>query len=263
MKMNNIKVYTNKKDNNIKVFVCKDYETLSKKAATILAAQVNLKPESVLGLATGSSPVGMYQELIKMNAEGAVDFSKVTSYNLDEYYPIEPTNNQSYRYFMNENLFKGINIPIDRTFVPNGNAADIEKEAADYDKAVAAACGIDLQVLGIGGNGHIGFNEPDETFILPTHVVQLKEDTIKANARFFDSIDEVPQQAISMGIGTIFAAHTILLIAAGKAKAQAIKDTLEGNPNPQIPASVLKLHSNAFFVIDEEAASLLTEYKPE
>lgn len=258
-----VKLYTNGKDKNIRVYVCKDYETLSKKAATIFASQVNLKPESVLGLATGSSPIGMYKELIKMNKAGEVDFSKVSSFNLDEYYPLEETNEQSYRYFMNQNLFKDINIDISRTHVPNGNAADIEKEAADYDKAVADAGGIDLQVLGIGGNGHIGFNEPDSTFVLPTHVVNLKEDTIKANSRFFATIDDVPKRAISMGIGTIFAARSILLVASGKGKAEAIKATLEGNPDPMVPASVLKLHSNVYFVIDEEAASLLEEYKPE
>lgn len=258
-----IKVYTNGKDNNIKVFVCKDYDTLSKKAAAILAAQVNLNPDSVLGLATGSSPVGMYKEIIKMNAEGTVDFSKATSFNLDEYYPLAATSSQSYRYFMNETLFNHINISIERTFIPDGDAADIEKEAVDYDKSVAEAGGIDLQILGIGGNGHIGFNEPDDTFVLPTHVVDLTDETIQANSRFFDSIDDVPKKAISMGIGTIYAARKILLVASGKAKAQAIKDTLEGNPDPRIPASIIKLHSNAFFVIDEEAASLLTEYKPE
>ncbi|HBL83596.1 MAG: glucosamine-6-phosphate deaminase [Clostridiales bacterium GWF2_38_85] len=247
----------------MRLYVCKDYEALSKKAALIVAAQVNTKPESVLGLATGSSPVGMYKELIKLCKEGSVDFSKVCSYNLDEYFPIEPTNDQSYRYFMNENLFYGINIPLDCTHVPKGNAADIKKEAADYDRAVANAGGIDLQVLGIGGNGHIGFNEPTDTFILPTHVVDLKEDTIKANARFFASIDDVPKRAISMGIGTIFAAHSIVLIASGKAKAKAIKDTLEANVNPQVPASILQLHQNVYVVIDEEAASLLNEYKPE
>ncbi len=258
--MEKAKYLTNGKNKNITLIVCKDYETLSMKAAQIIAAQVNSKPDCVLGLATGSSPVGLYAELIEMCKQGRVDFSRVKSYNLDEYYPLSPDNDQSYRYFMDHNLFYGINIKKENTHVPSGTAADIDAECAAYDKAVAEAGGIDLQLLGIGGNGHIGFNEPTDTFIIPTHKVTLKEDTIKANSRFFASIDDVPTQAVTMGIGTIFNARSVLLVANGKGKAAAIKAMLEGNVDPQVPASILKLHSKVYVVIDEDAASELTEY---
>jgi len=259
--MADAKYYSNGKNKNITLIVCKDYETLSMKAAQIIAAQVNQKPDCVLGLATGSSPVGLYSELIKLCKEGKVDFSRVQSFNLDEYYPLAPENDQSYRYFMDHNLFYGINIKKENTHVPSGLAEDIETECREYDAAVAAAGGQDLQLLGIGGNGHIGFNEPTDTFILPTHKVTLKEDTIKANARFFEKEEDVPKQAVSMGIGTIFNARSILLVANGKGKAKAIKATLEGNVDPQVPASILQLHQKVYIVIDEDAASLLEEYK--
>lgn len=259
--MSNAKYYSNGKNKNIILIVCKDYAVLSMKAAQIIAAQVNRKPDSVLGLATGSSPVGLYAELIEMYRQGKIDFSHVKSYNLDEYYPLAPDNDQSYRYFMEHNLFYGINIKKENTHVPSGIAPDIDEECRAYDAAVAAAGGIDLQLLGIGGNGHIGFNEPTDEFIMPTHKVSLTPETIQANSRFFATVDDVPTQAVTMGIGTIFNAKSVLLVANGQGKAQAIKDMLEGNVNPKCPASILKLHRKVYVVVDEYAASLLTEYK--
>lgn len=258
--MANARYLTNKTNKNITLIVCKDYETLSMKAAQIIAAQVNSKPDCVLGLATGSSPVGLYAELIEMYKQGKIDFSRVQSYNLDEYFPLSPDNDQSYRYFMEHNLFYGINIKKENTHVPSGIAADIDEECRSYDAAVAAAGGIDLQLLGIGGNGHIGFNEPTDEFIIPTHKVSLTKETIEANARFFASVDDVPTQAVTMGIGTIFKARSVLLVANGKGKAKAIKAMLEGNVDPRVPASVLKLHQKVYVVVDEDAASELTEY---
>ncbi len=258
--MSNFKYCTNGKNDNIVLVVCKDYETLSMKAAQIIAAQVNQKPDCVLGLATGSSPVGLYKELIKMYENGEIDFSAVKSYNLDEYYPLAPDNDQSYRYFMEHNLFYGINIKKENTHVPNGLAEDPAAEGKAYDEAVAAAGGVDLQLLGIGGNGHIGFNEPTDRFIVATHKVDLTKETIEANSRFFEKIEDVPTQAVTMGIGTIFNAKSVLLVANGKAKANAIKNMLEGDVNPSCPASILKLHRKVYVVVDEDAASELTEW---
>ena len=258
--MADFKYCTNGKNDNIVLVVCKDYETLSMKAAQIIAAQVNQKPDCVLGLATGSSPVGLYKELIKMYENGEIDFSAVKSYNLDEYYPLAPENDQSYRYFMEHNLFYGINIKKENTHVPNGLAKDPAAEGKAYDEAVAAAGGVDLQLLGIGGNGHIGFNEPTDRFIVATHKVDLTKETIQANSRFFAKIEDVPTQAVTMGIGTIFNAKSVLLAANGKAKANAIKNMLEGDVNPSCPASILKLHRKVYVVVDEDAASELTEW---
>ena len=258
--MADFKYCTNGKNDNIVPVVCTDYETLSMKAAQIIAAQVNQKPDCVLGLATGSSPVGLYKELIKMYENGEIDFSAVKSYNLDEYYPLAPENDQSYRYFMEHNLFYGINIKKENTHVPNGLAKDPAAEGKAYDEAVAAAGGVDLQLLGIGGNGHIGFNEPTDRFIVATHKVDLTKETIQANSRFFAKIEDVPTQAVTMGIGTIFNAKSVLLVANGKAKANAIKNMLEGDVNPSCPASILKLHRKVYVVVDEDAASELTEW---
>lgn len=255
--------YTNGKGKNVKVLVCKDYETLSKRAAGILAAVVNGNTNPILGLATGSSPVGTYKELIKMNEEGTLDFSKVRTYNLDEYYPLEPTNDQSYHYFMNYNLFDHVNIDKNNVHVPDGNAADIEKAGTDYEAMLDEIGGVDIQLLGIGNNGHIGFNEPTDTFIGPTHVVELTESTIQANARFFEKIEDVPTKAISMGIGSIMKAKKILLVANGAGKADAIAKTLEGPITPFVPASILQLHQDVTIIIDEAAAANLKEYKPE
>ena len=244
----------------MKFIVTENYEAMSRTAARVISGYVSSHPDCVLGLATGSTPIGLYRCLVEDYEAGALSFKDVTSFNLDEYRGLDPQHDQSYRYFMDHNLFYGINIKKENTHVPSGTAADIDAECAAYDKAVAEAGGIDLQLLGIGGNGHIGFNEPTDTFIIPTHKVTLKEDTIKANSRFFASIDDVPTQAVTMGIGTIFNARSVLLVANGKGKAAAIKAMLEGNVDPQVPASILKLHSKVYVVIDEDAASELTEY---
>ena len=199
------------------------YEKLSRQAANIISAQVILKPDSVLGLATGSSPLGTYKQLIEWYEKGDIDFSKVTSVNLDEYVGLDGSNDQSYRYFMNKNFFEHINIDINNTFVPNGSAVDLAGEGKRYDKHIAELGGIDLQLLGIGLDGHIGFNEPDKYFVKSAHVVDLHESSIKANSRFFASEDEVPKKAITMGMVSIMQAKKILLIASGKEK----RDILE------------------------------------
>lgn len=218
------------------------YEKLSRQAANIISAQVILKPESVLGLATGSSPIGTYKQLIEWYNKGDVDFSKVTSVNLDEYVGLDGTNEQSYRYFMNKNFFEHINIDINNTFVPNGCAVDLAGEGKRYDEHIAELGGIDLQLLGIGLDGHIGFNEPDKYFVKSTHVVDLHESTIKANSRFFANIDDVPKRAITMGMVSIMQAKKILLIASGKEKRDVLKKAFYGPITPEIPASILQLH---------------------
>lgn len=220
------------------------YEKLSRQAANIISAQVILKPDSVLGLATGSSPLGTYKQLIEWYEKGDIDFSKVTSVNLDEYVGLDGTNDQSYRYFMNKNFFEHINIDINNTFVPNGCAVDLAGEGKRYDEHIAELGGIDLQLLGIGLDGHIGFNEPDKYFVKSTHVVDLHESTIKANSRFFANIDEVPKRAITMGMVSIMQAKKILLIASGKEKREILEKAFYGPITPVIPASILQLHSD-------------------
>ena len=218
------------------------YEELSRKAAAIIAAQVISKPESVLGLATGSSPLGTYDCLVKAYENKDLDFSKVTSVNLDEYVGLTGDNDQSYRYFMDTNLFSKINIRKECTFVPNGCAEDVEKECSDYDARIEGLGGIDIQLLGIGLDGHIGFNEPDDVFIKETHLVDLDPSTIEANARFFESADDVPRKAVTMGMGGIMNAKKVLLIANGKNKEEIIKKAFFGAITPEIPASILQLH---------------------
>ena len=218
------------------------YEELSRKAAAIIAAQVISKPESVLGLATGSSPLGPYACLVKAYENKDLDFSKVTSVNLDEYVGLTGENDQSYRYFMNTNLFSKINIRKECTFVPNGCADDVKKECREYDERIESLGGIDIQLLGIGLDGHIGFNEPDEVFTKETHLVDLDPSTIEANARFFPSADDVPKQAVTMGMGGIMNAKKVLLIANGKNKEEIIKKAFFGPITPKIPASILQLH---------------------
>lgn len=218
------------------------YEELSRKAAAIIAAQVISKPESVLGLATGSSPLGTYACLVKAYENKDLDFSKVTSVNLDEYVGLTGENDQSYRYFMNTNLFSKINIRKECTFVPNGCAKDVEKECKEYDERIESLGGIDIQLLGIGLDGHIGFNEPDQVFTKETHLVDLDPSTIEANARFFSSADDVPKQAVTMGMGGIMGAKKVLLIANGKNKEEILKKAFFGPITPQIPASILQLH---------------------
>ena len=261
MNANEIKAYSNGKNNGVKVFVAGSYEALSKKAASIVAGAISNKPSFVLGLATGTSPIGLYSELANLNHDNRVDFANVTTYNLDEYYPIDPANDQSYRYFMDKHLFDDINIDKARTHVLFGQAPDWKVECAEYDAAIEAAGGIDLQVLGIGNNGHIGFNEPGNDFIWETHRVELTESTIEANSRLFNSADEVPRAALSMGIGNIMCARQVVLVANGAKKAQAIHDALEGQITPGCQASILQLHPNVTFILDEEAASMLEKYK--
>ena len=232
---------------------------MCKLASRIFAAQITLKPESVLGLATGSTPVGMYNELVEMYKEGRVDFSKVRTVNLDEYAGLDGSNDQSYRYFMNHNLFDHINIDKDNTNVPNGVAADLQAECERYEQVVADMGGVDIQLLGIGNNGHIAFNEPCEEFPEKTHIVDLTQNTIEANARFFSSMDEVPKKALTMGIGTIMKAKKIVLLANGAKKAQTIYDTVYGPITPKVPASVLRLHTDVTIFADEEAAALLNK----
>ena len=231
----------------------KNYEELSKKAADIIGSLVVLKPDAVLGLATGSTPVGAYKELIKGYEEGRYDFSKIKSVNLDEYKGLSGDHDQSYRYFMNTNLFDHVNIDKANTNVPAGLVDDGEAECERYNQLIKELGGIDLQLLGIGGNAHIGFNEPCDEFVKGTHLVTLEEDTREANARFFTSIDEVPTQAYTMGIENIMSAKKILLLANGKAKAQAVYDTCFGPVKPQVPASILQLHADCILISDYDA----------
>lgn len=241
------------------IYEGKDYNEVSRKAAQIMAAQIIAKPQSVLGLATGSTPVGMYQQMVEWCKAGDLDFSQITSVNLDEYKGLSGENDQSYRYFMNTNLFDHVNIDKARTFVPNGLEEDSEKACADYNEVIRSVGGVDMQLLGIGGNGHIGFNEPSDAFEKETHCVDLTESTIKANARFFASMDEVPKQAYTMGIKNIMEAKKILLVANGEAKAEALYNSLYGSITPQVPASILQLHPDVTVVADEAALSLIKE----
>ena len=243
----------------MKIIYANDYESMSRKAANIISAQIILYPKSVLGLATGSTPLGVYKQLIEWYQKGDLDFSKVTSVNLDEYKGLSGDNDQSYRYFMNTNLFDHVNINKTRTYVPNGLEENSEKACADYNAIIRSVGGVDMQLLGIGGNGHIGFNEPGEAFEKETHCVNLTESTIKANARFFASMDEVPKQAYTMGIKSIMSARKILLIATGEAKADALYKSLYGPITPNVPASILQLHPDVTVVADEDALKLIRE----
>lgn len=227
------------------------YEKLSRQAANIISAQVIIKPDCVLGLATGSSPVGAYKQLIEWYKKGDIDFSSVISVNLDEYVGLSGDSPQSYRYFMNNNLFNYVNINAENTFVPNGCAVDTDAECKAYDQRIKELGGIDLQLLGIGLDGHIGFNEPDEVFEKNTHVVKLHESTIDANSRFFKSRDEVPTSAITMGMVSIMQAKKILLIANGTNKKDIINKAFFGPITPKIPASILQLHPDLTVIYSE------------
>lgn len=237
---------------NIRIIKAADYNDLSKQAANLLASQITLKPDSVLGLATGSTPIGAYKKLIRMYENGDVDFSGISSVNLDEYCGLTEDNEQSYRYFMNSNLFNHVNIDKSRTYIPNGATENPTAESQRYDEFISKLGGVDLQLLGLGHNGHIGFNEPCDEFIIPTHVVELSETTIEANTRFFASRDEVPKRAITMGIGTIMTAKKILLIVNGKDKADIINKVLYGPVTPEVPASVLRLHTDVTVIMSVE-----------
>ena len=241
----------------MKFVIAENYEEMSRKAASILAAKVVEKPDCVLGLATGSTPIGTYQNLIQWYQNGALDFSQVKSVNLDEYVGLAPTHNQSYRYFMQANLFDHINIVPANTNVPNGMAEDPEAACEEYNEIIRSMGGIDIQVLGMGHNGHIAFNEPTDHFPLGTHVVDLQESTINANARFFASADEVPRKAMTMGIGNIMSAKQILVVVNGEAKAGIVKEAFTGPVTPMVPASILQLHPNVIVVGDKAAMSKL------
>lgn len=229
----------------------KTYVELSKKAAGIIAAQIINKPDCVLGLATGSSPVGTYDKLTEYNKNGDIDFSKVTTVNLDEYEGLDENNDQSYRYFMNKNLFDRVNIDKANTYVPDGCAKDLIKEGQEYDELIKKLGGIDLQLLGIGLDGHIGFNEPDEFFTAETHPVVLDPSTIKANARFFASEADVPKRAITMGMLSIMQAKKILLIANSSAKKEILEKAFYGPITPEVPASILQLHPDVTVIFSE------------
>lgn len=241
----------------MRIIIAENYDELSKLGAREIITLIDSKPNCVLGLATGSSPLGVYRELIRLNKENKVDFSKVTTINLDEYRGLAASNTQSYRYFMDNNLFNHINILKENTFIPNGMAEDMDKECRKYDEKIENLGGIDLQVLGIGHNGHIGFNEPSDFLNLGTHLTKLSKDTIDANSRFFSNIEEVPTEAITMGLGGIMRARKILLIANGEKKADIISKLAEGKISTKIPASILQVHSNVLVIVDKAAGSRL------
>jgi len=246
----------------MKIISAPDYQSMSRKAANIISAQVILFPSSVLGLATGSTPLGVYSQLIEWYRKGDIDFSKVHSVNLDEYCGLSTEHEQSYRNYMNTNFFSKVNIPIENTNVPNGLAKDIDAECRRYDNVISSLGGIDLQLLGIGHTGHIGFNEPDDDFDKTTHCVKLKQKTIDANARFFDNAADVPQYAVTMGIKAIMQAKKILLVANGASKAGILCRSLFGPITPEVPASILQLHNDLTVVADEESLKVIREQYP-
>lgn len=236
-----------------KIIICKDYAEMSRRAADVFADYIRKNPNGVLGLATGSSPEGLYDCLAADYAAGKLDFSGLTSYNLDEYYPIEPTHEQSYRRFMNEHLFDRVNIDKSRTFVPDGKTADPAGFCAAYDAAVEAAGGIGIQLLGVGRNGHIGFNEPAATLVGATHLTDLTANTIEANSRFFASENDVPRQAITMGIDNIMAAETVVLLISGANKHEALVALMGGEYDPTKPVTLLRGHRGLLVFCDEAA----------
>lgn len=237
----------------MRTIICKNYDDMSIQGAKLVYSQLIMKPDCVLGLATGSTPVGMYERLVEMYNEGELDFSQVTTFNLDEYYPISPDNDQSYRYFMNEHLFNHVNIDMDKTHVPNGMSDDVVADCAEYDRNIEEHGGIDLQVLGIGQNGHIGFNEPDVNLNTGTHLTALTQSTIDANARFFKSKDDVPKHAITMGIASILKSRKIILLASGVNKHNAITELLTDSINTESPATMLKVHPDVVLICDKAA----------
>ena len=241
----------------MRIIRTKDYDDMSRKAASIIASQITLKPDCVLGLATGSTPIGTYKNLVEAYQNGDLDFSQVKSVNLDEYRGLPKENDQSYYYFMHDNLFKHVNIDAANTFLPDGTEADSEKACKEYEEIIGKVGGQDLQLLGLGHNGHIGFNEPNEEFDKLTHCVDLTESTIEANKRFFASADDVPKQAYTMGIGTIMKAKKILVVVSGNDKAKIVKEAFFGPITPQVPASILQFHPDVTIVADEAALSLL------
>ena len=241
----------------MRIYRATDYKDMSRKAANIISAQVIMKPNCVLGLATGSTPVGTYEQLVEWYKKGDLDFSEVKTANLDEYKGLDRTNDQSYYYFMNDHLFSKVNIDMANVNIPNGMEPDAEKECARYEAKIHSLGGVDLQLLGLGHNGHIGFNEPNSEFDKVTHCVDLTESTIEANKRFFASIDDVPRQAYTMGIKTIMQAKKILIVVSGEDKAEIVKKAFFGPITPEVPASVLQLHNDVTLVGDAAALSLI------
>ena len=239
----------------MRIIETKDYDDMSRKAANIISAQVILKPDSVLGLATGSSPIGTYDQLVDWYDKGDLDFSQVRSVNLDEYRGLDRENDQSYYYFMHKHLFDRVNINADNTNVPDGTEPDAEKECKRYEELIRSYGGVDLQLLGLGHNGHIGFNEPAASFAPETHCVDLTESTIEANKRFFASADDVPRQAYTMGIGTIMRARKILVVVSGEDKAEIVAKAFFGEVTPEVPASILQFHPDVTIVADAAALS--------
>ncbi len=239
----------------MKIYRAKDYNDMSRKAANLISAQIIMKPNCVLGLATGSTPVGTYRQLVEWYDKGDLDFSEVMTVNLDEYKGLTRENPQSYYYFMNEHLFGKVNINKTRTFLPDGTEPDSNTACENYNEILRAVGDVDLQLLGLGHNGHIGFNEPGESFSTETHCIDLSEQTINANARFFETLDEVPRQAYTMGIKTIMSARRILIIVSGEDKAEIVKRAFFGPITPQVPASILQLHRNVTLLADEAALS--------
>ncbi len=241
--------------------ICKatDYEDMSRKAANIISAQIILKPDSVLGLATGSTPIGTYKKLVERYEKKDLDFSMITSVNLDEYRGLPRENDQSYYYFMHENLFDHVNINPENTHLPDGTEPDSDRECTRYEELIRSLGGVDLQLLGLGHNGHIGFNEPGDFFDKETHCVNLSERTIEANKRFFASADDVPKQAYTMGIKTIMQAKQILIVVSGEDKADIVRDAFFGPVTPKVPASILQMHSNVTVVADAAALSKIPE----
>ena len=243
----------------MRIYKAKDYKDMSRKAANILSAQIIMKPNAVLGLATGSTPEGLYAQLIDWYQKGDLDFSKVISVNLDEYYGLSPESEQSYRYFMNHHLFDHVNIQTENTHLPNGLELDVKKEVARYTELIRSFDGIDMQLLGIGHNGHVGFNEPDTAFETQIHCVDLTESTIEANKRFFASADEVPKKAYTLGIKSIMQAKKILLVCSGADMADILYRALFGAVTPEVPASILQMHNDLIVVADEAALSKFPE----
>ena len=239
----------------MKICRAKDYNDMSRKAANLISAQIIMKPNCVLGLATGSTPVGTYRQLVEWYEKGDLDFSEVMTVNLDEYKGLTCENPQSYYYFMNENLFGKVNINKTRTFLPDGTEPDSKTACENYNEILRAVGDVDLQLLGLGHNGHIGFNEPGESFSTETHCIDLSEQTIMSNARFFETLEEVPRQAYTMGVKTIMSARRILIIVSGEDKAEIVKRAFFGPITPQVPASILQLHRNVTLVADEAALS--------
>ncbi len=237
----------------MRVILCDTYEEMSKNAAKLVASQIYLKPDCVLGLATGSTPIGTYEELVRLYKAGEIDFKDVVTFNLDEYYPISPENPQSYHYFMNQHLFSKVNIAPENIHILDGETKHAEKECSTFDEQIENCGGIDLQILGIGRNGHIGFNEPDDALNTSTHITDLTSSTIEANARFFDSIESVPKQALTMGIATILKSRKIILLANGREKYEAVSQLLTEEIDTEVPATMLKVHPDVVLICDREA----------